>query len=207
MEMSGGTRIQAVSALAVISVVGFLVHTTLTVWLVAVVGRRSPLHFAPDVDASWPLLAAIIVVSSAAGAAIWYWRLHRRLARLVRSALEGLGSVARRPLRLLLLLASTLGVSVAYAFALDASVIAAGGHLGAGRALTVYFAASAIGALSPTPGGLGTLEAALLAGLSQQGVATGSAVAGVLTYRVITYWLPVLPGLAFLSLLKRRSLL
>ena len=36
---------------------------------------------------------------------------------------------------------------------------------------------------------------------------TGTAVAGVLTYRVITYWLPVIPGLVCLAALRRRRAL
>ena len=99
------------------------------------------------------------------------------------------------------------GVSVVYAAALAASVRAAGGHLSLGDALVVYVAGAAVGALAPTPGGLGVLEAALIAGLSQRGIATGTAVAGVLTYRVVTYWLPVLPGLVSVAALGRRRAL
>jgi len=149
----------------------------------------------------------VIVASSVAGAGVWYWRLHRRLAALARLAASGVAVIVRSPVRMGALIGSSAGVSVAYAAALGASVRAAGGHITLASALVVYLVASAVGALSPAPGGLGTLEAALIAGLSQQGLSTAPAVAGVLTYRLITYWLPVLPGLFFLGVLRRRHAL
>jgi undecaprenyl-diphosphatase len=64
-------------------------------------------------------------------------------------------------------------------------------------------AASVIAAASPTPGGLGAFEAALIAGLSGIGMSSGAAVSAVLTYRLTTYWLPVLPGWLSWRLLQR----
>lgn len=45
-----------------------------------------------------------------------------------------------------------------------------------------------------TPGGLGAIEAALVAGLTGVGLAPGPAVSIVPNYRLATYWLPVTPG-------------
>ncbi len=55
-------------------------------------------------------------------------------------------------------------------------------------ALTVGVAAQTI---TPTPGGLGGAEAGLVGGLVLGGVPAGNALAAVLLYRVITYWLPL----------------
>jgi uncharacterized membrane protein YbhN (UPF0104 family) len=38
------------------------------------------------------------------------------------------------------------------------------------------------------------MEAALVAGLTAIGAAAGPAVAGVLAFRLLTFWLPILPG-------------
>ena len=66
-------------------------------------------------------------------------------------------------------------------------IIAAGkaGLLAGGRAR---------GGRASTPGGLGAIEAALVAGLTGVGMQPGPAVSAVLLYRLATYWLPVLPG-------------
>jgi glycosyltransferase 2 family protein len=82
-------------------------------------------------------------------------------------------------------------------------VQAFGGGPGIAAIGAVYMGASAIAAASPTPGGLGAIEAALIAGLTGIGMSPGPAVSAVLTYRLATYWLPVLPGWISLSLLQR----
>ena len=207
LEMNGATRAQAGAVIALIVSTGFVLHTIFTTAVVIAVGRGAHSSLGRDLDLSWPLLVIALAVSTVAGIAVWYWRLHRRGARLVRTAAKAITEIARTPTRLLTLVGASAGISLAYTAALDASVHAAGGQLTMTSALIVYFAASVVGALSPTPGGLGPLEAALIAGLSQQGVAAGAAVAGVLTYRVITYWLPVLPGLALVRSLRRRHAL
>ena len=65
----------------------------------------------------------------------------------------------------------------------------------------------ALAAAAPTPGGLGAIEAALVAGLTGVGMQPGPAVSAVLLYRLATYWLPVLPGwLCWRSLQHREYL-
>ena len=70
-----------------------------------------------------------------------------------------------------------------------------------------YLAGAAIGAASPTPGGLGAIEAALVAALLHFGVPGGPAVAAVLAFRLVTYWLPILPGLPAARALRRDGVL
>ena len=67
----------------------------------------------------------------------------------------------------------------------------------------VYLVSAALAAASPTPGGVGAIEAALTAGLTGIGVSAGAAVAAVILYRLATYWLPVLPGWLSLRQLQR----
>ena len=207
LEMGGASRAAAGGAVALTSLSGFAVHAVMAVALVAVIGHRAPLALAPDLDRNWPLLGGLIATSTLLGLAVWYWRLHLRLARMLRAAISGAVLVAQTPWRLALLVCSSAGISLAYTAALQASVDAVGGSVTFTSALAVYLAAAAVGAVAPTPGGLGPLEAALVAGLSQQGVATAPAIAGVLAYRLLTYWLPVLPGLVCVGALKRRRLL
>jgi uncharacterized protein (TIRG00374 family) len=62
----------------------------------------------------------------------------------------------------------------------------------------MYLAATAVAAASPTPGNLGALELALTGGLATLSVPTGTALGAVLVFRLLTFWLPLLPGfLAF----------
>jgi undecaprenyl-diphosphatase len=68
----------------------------------------------------------------------------------------------------------------------------------------VYLAGSALAAASPTPGSLGAIEAALVAGLTGVGMEPGPAVSAVLAYRLATYWLPIVPGWMAWNVVQRR---
>lgn len=57
---------------------------------------------------------------------------------------------------------------------------------------------------APTPGGLGTTEAALVSGLVISG-ALETAIAGVLIYRLASFWLTIPPGFVALRVLSRKQ--
>ena len=59
-----------------------------------------------------------------------------------------------------------------------------------------YVIAYSVGTLAPTPGGLGAIEGLMVALYVGFGVPSATALAVVLTYRVINFWLPIPPGLA-----------
>jgi uncharacterized protein (TIRG00374 family) len=105
------------------------------------------------------------------------------------------------------LFGTSVGLTLSYGLVLAASVGAFGGDVSLPAVLAVYLGGTAVAAASPTPGNLGAVEVALSAGLTTVGVAAGPAVAAVLLYRLLTFWLPVLPGfLAFLYMQKQQHI-
>ena len=102
--------------------------------------------------------------------------------------------VARNPVKMIMLFGGSALITLAYVGALAASVQAFGGGPGVILIGAVYMGAAAIAAAAPSPGGLGAIEAALIAGLTGVGMQAGPAVSAVLLYRLATYWLPVAPG-------------
>ena len=96
-------------------------------------------------------------------------------------------------------------ITLAYIAALAASVLAFGAGPGLVVLGAVYLGAAALAAAAPTPGGLGAIEAALVAGLTGVGMQAGPAVSAVLLYRLATYWLPVLPGWLCWRFLQHRE--
>jgi uncharacterized protein (TIRG00374 family) len=102
-----------------------------------------------------------------------------------------LGHDPRRGSRLL---AASAGTTTAYALALCAAVQATGGGPSVLSVVAVYLGGSALAAAAPTPGGLGAVEASLIAGLTSVGQPVGAAVTAVLVFRLVTYWAPVIPG-------------
>ena len=119
---------------------------------------------------------------------------------------EFVGAV-RSPRRAALLLGGSVLITVAEIACLGLSVMAFDGRVGVVTVAFVYLAGAAVSAVAPTPGGLGAIEAALVSGLTLFGVAAGPAVTGVLLYRVLTFWAPILPGAVAVRGLRRRDLL
>lgn len=95
------------------------------------------------------------------------------------------------------------------AWLLDAAclgvLIAAFGHRVAPDGLLIAFAlANVLGAIPITPRGLGVVEAVLIPTLIASGTPRVSAVLGVISYRLISFWAPIpFGGAAYLSLRRR----
>ncbi len=77
---------------------------------------------------------------------------------------------------------------------LYATFVAFDYHIGFGYLAVGYVVAYGIGTLAPTPGGLGAIEGILIALYVSFGVPSATAVAVVLVYRLINFWLPIPPG-------------
>ena len=72
--------------------------------------------------------------------------------------------------------------------------------------LSAYGVAGLLGLLPVTPGGLGVIEGTLVPGLVVLGGASGPVVLGVLTWRVLQFWLPVpVAAVTWLSLRLERG--
>ena len=205
LELVGLERAEAFTAIGLIAGSGFVVHTVGTIVAVTLLRSRAVTLHVPDLDRTWPALLALGLACAVVGWVLWARKLHLALLRWLRIATGSLTGIAAHPGRIALLLAGSAGISAGYILALAASLAAFGARPGLGTVAGVYLASSAVAAVAPTPGGVGPFEAAAVAGMGTLGVAAGPAVAAVLTYRLITYWLPVAPGAVALHVLRRRG--
>jgi len=103
------------------------------------------------------------------------------------------------------LLLATLLTTV-YTLSLFSAVKSVGINLGLFEVFIVFSFGVLVGTATPTPGGLVGAEAGLLAGLVLYGIPTAQAGAAVLLFRLVSYWLPLVPGLAALLLARSRKL-
>src|SRR5262249_51833535 len=79
-------------------------------------------------------------------------------------------------------------------------------HLNLLQIFIVFSLAMLASTATPTPGGLVGAEAGLFAGFVAYGVSAPTAGAVVLLYRLITYWLPLIPGMFALLVARGRRL-
>ena len=127
-------------------------------------------------------------------------------ARMV-AELRGLGSVLRNPYRAAALWLGSLSIPLLHAAVLFAVLRSVGVELTVTTAVVVYLVVSSVSALIPSPGGLGALDVTLITGLVVMGVPSTVALGAVLGYRLITVWIPLLPGAMALAVLVRRRII
>ncbi|MEB8336350.1 lysylphosphatidylglycerol synthase domain-containing protein [Streptomyces endophyticus] len=119
--------------------------------------------------------------------------------------------VLQRPRKLLTGIGGMLLLTACFVMCLDASIRAFGDEtqttISLASVAVVFLAGNALGSAAPTPGGVGAVEATLTVGLIAVGLPKEVAAPAVLLYRLLTLWLPVLPGWLFFNHLTRKGAL
>ncbi|MFF8726817.1 lysylphosphatidylglycerol synthase domain-containing protein [Streptomyces sp. NPDC015171] len=130
-----------------------------------------------------------------------------RCRRALGAVLADIRALHACPARAAALWGGSLAFAALHALVLIAVTRAVGLPLAPLQVALLYLAASSAAALLPTPGGLGSLDAALAFALTAAGTPGAAAASAVLGYRLLTVWLPLLPGLLVLGVLVRRKAL
>ncbi|MER6472002.1 lysylphosphatidylglycerol synthase domain-containing protein [Streptomyces collinus] len=154
-----------------------------------------------------PAALAAVLGAAALLAVVLAGPLRPRCYRALASVLPEIRAVHACPARVAALWGGSLAFAVLHCLVLLSVCQAVGLPLPPYQVALLYLAASGAAALLPTPGGLGSLDAALALGLTASGAPAATAASAVLGYRLLTVWLPLLPGLAVLALLVRRKAL
>ncbi|WP_346776548.1 lysylphosphatidylglycerol synthase domain-containing protein [Streptomyces sp. HNM0574] len=130
-----------------------------------------------------------------------------RLRGLFAGVVPRMLDVVQRPQKLATGIGGMLLLTLLFVMCLDACVRAFGYEASYASIAVVFLAGNALGSAAPTPGGLGAVDAALFAGLVTFGVPKEVATPAVLLFRLLTLWLPVLPGwLSFTQLTRKGAL-
>ena len=104
-------------------------------------------------------------------------------------------------------LGASIGTEILYGAGFAMCVLAVGGDVSLGQAVFINVTVSLFAGLMPIPGGVGVSEAGMTAGLTAIGVDSDVAVAGVLVYRLVSYYLPPLWGYVSLKWLTKHDYL
>jgi uncharacterized membrane protein YbhN (UPF0104 family) len=157
---------------------------------------------------------ALLVAAVVAGLAAAVWAAAGRSARVracVRAVWRSQVALAaharRHPGRVVVGVLASAALTLTHVLAFAACVGAAGGSVPLLTLTAIYLGAATAGSLVPTPGGIGPVEAALIAGLGAAGLPLPVATAAALLSRLVSVWLPAVPGVVALALLRRRGLL
>lgn len=205
LRRAGVPAVAAATAVAITQLASLLVTVLLLLGLGVVTGTSR----GPSLLPSGGALTAVAIAAVAVAAVALVPRVRRlvleRLVGRFRESLPRLLELLRQPLRLAGGVAGNLLVTAGYVLALYASLRAVGTDLGLAPTAIAFLAGSAVGSAAPTPGGLGAVEAAMVAALAAAGVPASLALPAVLLFRAATFWLPVPPGWLAFTLLQRRG--
>jgi uncharacterized membrane protein YbhN (UPF0104 family) len=195
---------EAIAAVTLRAVASGVAGLLMAAFAASVLGLPQP--SLPGSGHTTALVISTLVIGAVAFALACPLRRGRAAAHL-RATVSAVAAVLKHPVRTALLVAAALGVLTSQLVILDGAVRSVGGHVGIGSVLVTLIGSSAARAALPTPGGVGPVEAALVAGLSALGLPMAAAAVAVGVYRTVGLWLPVLAGVVAIRGLRRTGLL
>jgi uncharacterized membrane protein YbhN (UPF0104 family) len=160
------------------------------------------------VDIAW-VVAAILVAAIARMVNLRSTRATTTLStswlgRTAADARTAAGDLVGHPARLATLILCTTAAKASNLLALYAALWAFDGNVATWRVAVVYLVGATAAEIVPTPAGLGTVDAALIAGLVTTGVSGGATLAAVIVFRLLSFWAPIIPGVVASAMLRRR---
>lgn len=209
LQRSGMRPGPAVASVGASQLVGLVTHILLLIMFGFLTGSTA--KATQDLAPSRTIVIAVLSLGLLAGLALTVPRVRREVTTRLKSMFSGvvprLVDVLQSPKKLTTGMGGTLLLTVAFVLCLDASIRAFGGSLPLTAVVVVFLTANALGSAAPTPGGLGAVEGALTLALTISGLSAETATSAVLLYRLLTLWLPVLPGWAAFAYLQRKEAL
>ncbi len=195
----------AVASVGLVQVSQFLTTIFLLLVLSTVSGSQGTLQL----PSATGLLAIAIIVAAVASTLLVpaiRQRIWRRAAPMWRQTWPQLVRLLSQPRRFALAAFASTVMTVANLGAFWAALAAFGREMSLIDLALIYLIGNAAGAIVPTPGGLGTVELALVAGLTTTGGIPGAiATSVVVTFRGLTYWAHIPVGWLSMRFLQKNG--
>ncbi|MFF4221155.1 TIGR00374 family protein [Streptosporangium nondiastaticum] len=207
LQRSGVRPGLAVASVGASQLFGLACHILLLLSFGYVTGTERSSSLGPSRTVIGGLLTAAVLVLVVAAIPVLRKFVSTRLRSLFAGVIPRMLDVMQRPQKLVSGIGGMLLLTAANVMCLDASIRAFGGELSYASIAVVFLTANALGSAAPTPGGVGAVELALTAALTVAGLPAEQGTPAVLLFRLMTLWLPVLPGwLSFTHLTRKGAI-
>ncbi|MBO2454055.1 flippase-like domain-containing protein [Actinomadura barringtoniae] len=207
LQRSGVRPGPAVASVGASQLMGMVTHILLLISFGFITGSTT--NATKDLAPSRLIVIVLLTAAILAGLAMTIPKARRTVTARLKSMFSGvvprLVDVLQSPRKMITGMGGILLLSASFVVCLDVSIRAFGGSLHWTSVVVVYLTANAVGSAAPTPGGLGAVEASLTVALTISGLPAETAASAVLLYRLLTFWLPVLPGWASFAYLQRKE--
>ncbi|WP_419704711.1 flippase-like domain-containing protein [Promicromonospora sp. NFX87] len=204
LTQRGVSMSMAVATVALVQVSQFVVTVLLLVALSIFTGSGALVELPSPAVLITLAGIAVVVVATLLVPPVRRWGMGYIGPRL-RQVWPRLAQMLSHPGRLALGVAGNLIMTLGYIIALWCCLAAFGQSLSLVDIALVNLVGNALGALIPTPGGLGGVEGALTAGLTAAGVPATIAFSATILYRLCTYWGRVPMGWVAMKYLERKG--
>lgn len=204
-----GSKLQTAIAVTVINnFIGIVTNSALLVGAVIVesslIGRLSSTISPMNIVFLFAGVLAIMTITQ------WLSHAHgtrKAIASVHREFKKHTRNIIRHPDRLLTAIIIALFINFGHIALLVFSGKAVGISISPSDALIALSIGIFIGGVIPTPGGFGAVEAGIISALILLGYPSNEAVTAALLLRIVTYWMPLMPGLFAYLYLRERKLL
>ncbi|MFH8348424.1 lysylphosphatidylglycerol synthase domain-containing protein [Streptomyces sp. NPDC018045] len=206
LQRSGLRSGLAVASVGASQLFGLGCHIVLLLTFGYLTGTERTPSLSPSRAVIAGLLTAAVLVLVVTAVPVLRKFIGTRVRSLFAGVVPRMLDVLQRPKKLAVGISGTLLLTAANVLCLDASIRAfgGGGQLSYAAIAVVFLAGNAVGSAAPTPGGVAAIESALTATLTLAGLTADIAFPSVLLFRLMTFWLPVLPGwLSFTHLTRK----
>ncbi|MBM7479577.1 flippase-like domain-containing protein [Oerskovia jenensis] len=194
----------AVATVALVQVSQFVV-TILLLVVLSMTARSGGLIKLPSTTVLLAITGvALAIIATLLVPAVRRWVL-AKIRPTVQQVWPRLSEMLSQPGRLALGFGGNIVMTLGYVLAFDAALAAFGQELALVDVAVIYLVGNAAGAAVPTPGGLGTIEIALTAGLTAAGIPPAIATSATILFRVATYWARIPIGWGAMRFLQRKG--
>ena len=131
----------------------------------------------------------------------------KRVHTFMHAMAKTIAAYKRRRVQMMWAVACALINTSGHTFALYWLTLAFDVHLSLAIVIIILTGGVVAASVTPTPGGVVGAEAALAAGLIGFGVNSTDAIAIAVSYRIVSYWLPLIPGILALLYIQKRKLI
>lgn len=191
---TGHTPVESATIVGINSLVAFLSYNTLIIASLFLGGVSFSKLSSSSKIPWWVLIVFFIVFITSLSIVLKNKKIKAWLSNSAKEFKQTIALFKKQPIKLILAYLGATSVTLFFVLTLYSCAQAVGLDVTYPQAFIGYTAGIVIGAAVLTPGGLGGVEAGLYGAFVAYGNQSSLVFAAIITYRLLSYWLPILPG-------------
>ena len=202
LKLNRHSNSEAASVVYVNNILGFIGYVLILSYIL--VFDHAPLKI--NIFTKYNNLLLVIAVVAFLFATLFFIKFRhigKKLISFLNSVRKSTNEYRHKKASLLISLMSIMCLTILYGLSLCTCALAIGVHISLAETLVVLAIGVIAKSVVPTPGGIIGAEAGIFAGLLSYGMTGAQAILVIISYRLITYWLPFALGGVAITYVKK----